>query len=250
MSVVYKFKPINKGTERRDAGRIIELLDGKLHLSDWDGLNDVWEGCYKFDDPACRSKLRDVFKSKKEYLVYSLSKSDSDQKHILRSHLMWAHYASNHAGVAVEFDLRKLPKGIDKLNVSYGEEPQHISRQDITNMDSDDGQRKDLIRRILAYKTNEWEYEQEVRLMVEKSNPRVFTLDHGKGDCQRWLSLDCNVSRVVLGCRFELHDENLKKLLTDSCRDRGIPCEHIVDMKEYQNDFVSPKELEFFRGRE
>lgn len=245
MSVVYKFKPINKGTERRDVGRIIELLDGKLHLSDWEGLNDVWEGCYNSDDPTGRSKLRDVFRSKKEYLVYSLSKSESGQKRILRSHLMWAHYASDHMGVAVEFDLRKLPKGVGKLNVCYGKEPQHISQQDIANMDSDDGQQKDLIRRILGYKTIEWQYEQEVRLMVEKSNPRVFTLDHGKGDCQRWLSLRCKASKIVLGCRFGLHDKYLKNLLMDSCSEKGIPYEHICDMKEYQNDFVSPKELEY-----
>lgn len=83
--------------------------------------------------------------------------------------LMWAHYCVNHQGVCIGIDIEKADKylskilngvniGVDKIEVQYEE---IIRKPDFFHDFS-----KDFFRYQISTKAKDWEYEQEIRLVL------------------------------------------------------------------------------------
>jgi len=76
--------------------------------------------------------------------------------------LMWAHYASNYAGICVGYRpdrlIKGLADGVHLLRLSYGNEPPAITEADMRSV-------IDTARRVLSHKKSNWVYEREWRLL-------------------------------------------------------------------------------------
>jgi hypothetical protein len=82
-----------------------------------------------------------------------------------RDPIMWAHYAANHAGVCVAFNIGKLLDQIDDPifgSVSYRR------RLPVLRYFGEDG--KQVITKLLLTKYKGWSYEKEVRIVVRQGN--------------------------------------------------------------------------------
>jgi hypothetical protein len=79
--------------------------------------------------------------------------------------LMWSHYASNHAGLALEFDVRLDPHCFDGLvNMNY------VDTYAPTNYFAE--QQSSMVR-VITTKSKHWAYEEEVRIMKHDKNGLV-----------------------------------------------------------------------------
>lgn len=88
--------------------------------------------------------------------------------------LMWSHYCWNHSGVCIGLNLDKIlecvpPSGLGMLLV----EPliMDVQYQDILIKPNKYHSRIDAWHYQLSTKAKDWEYEQEVRLIIENPNP-------------------------------------------------------------------------------
>lgn len=178
LNMCYKFRGIRtdcKAYEEVDLSRIEDILNGYLYCSDWRELNDVLEGKYYYIEPNGRdsnnSQRKLIFgerlqKQKEAYKVCSLTTA-------LTNPLMWAFYASDNAGVAIEI---KLPYPREYIvPVTYSETIPVLDLTLLENMDKSDvdgSWTKAIARHILTHKTIAWEHEQEVRILIEGSKLR------------------------------------------------------------------------------
>ncbi|MDO4332786.1 MAG: DUF2971 domain-containing protein [Eubacteriales bacterium] len=105
--------------------------------------------------------------------------------------LMWGHYANNHRGICVGYDLKKLIENYDCLPVIYEEElPQNINNAHIL---------KDTLT-----KYRDWEYEKEWRIIKTDENIR--------GDRGKIIDF-VKPKKIILGCKnndflWDTHKEN------------------------------------------
>ncbi len=92
--------------------------------------------------------------------------------------LMWSHYAGNHSGLMFEIDSNK-PLFIDNvknfaMNVEYVDNIPSLSKEAILGLNKKlfEEENNELLKIHLATKSEHWRYEEEVRYMVEKSDPK------------------------------------------------------------------------------
>lgn len=81
------------------------------------------------------------------------------------SPLMWSHYADQHRGICIEFDVSKLPAGTIR-EVKYGDS-REVSASAVRNWLRNDSEaaRQEIERACLLTKSTEWGYESEYRLL-------------------------------------------------------------------------------------
>lgn len=148
--ILYKFRKIDKYG-------IDILVNNRLFLANWEKLNDPHEVrvCVKKPHENMNfnmhpAKLKDwgVPVECSEAFVCSLSK-------IWHSNLLWSHYAASHTGIAIGIDISFLPPNIESIEVVYNDETP-ILKPPVT---------KSTIKNSLKYKSREWIYEEEVRLV-------------------------------------------------------------------------------------
>jgi hypothetical protein len=133
---------------------------------------------------------------------------------------MWAHYADNHRGFCIEYDLSKEPEGktAPLFPVIYTKAPLDITK-DLLDMPNQSGH---LAIKAAIYKNNDWSYEHEWRL--------VF---------YRFIDpLDINgypIKAIYLGTKIS--DENKRELMELS--KKGLF--KIFQMKVSANKFMKEK---------
>ena len=78
--------------------------------------------------------------------------------------LMWSHYANNHSGMCVEYDLMKINEQLrfSPVPVVYGGERVRLSTID---QDSFEAESKKVLIESLTSKSQEWSYEREWRII-------------------------------------------------------------------------------------
>ena len=163
---VYKYRAWNDFTE--------DLLKyGKITFSEPSGLNDPLEAklIIKSEDEMLQDDLKVYMKAflREDVRILSLSST-------CRSMPMWAHYADDHKGICVEFELS--PYGMNSyMNFLYKDEyslnlpvysvlyqPQEsrvINYEDWIKMN--DAEQSSI---LYLSKTDEWSYEKECRLFL------------------------------------------------------------------------------------
>lgn len=123
--------------------------------------------------------------------IFSLSKTNDNI-------LMWSHYAKNHTGIVIEFDvLEDIDFFTTPLNVSYQKSYQPLDYL---------SDRKNAVIRTVSLKSHLWEYEEEVR--VVKDNFGLVSIAPKA------------IKKVYFGC--EANSSDIQKVKS-ICRQSGLP---------------------------
>lgn len=106
-----------------------------------------------------------------------------------RSHLMWAHYADSYKGIIIKYDVSIYEDKNEILTqIKYGTKPQKL--KDL----------KDVIDYIFGHKLDDWKYEEEVRVVLDKDKTEKYYENH-------------DLKEVYFGARFWDNGDKLIKLL-------------------------------------
>lgn len=131
--------------------------------------------------------IKNTFLKAKHNFEHFLAKSkaccfarNSDYGDALKSRLMWSHYADGLRGFCIEFDQELLLKGISQnigknigtTTMQYGKLKKFPFEELATNTakNSNSDTSSFGIGSILSYKSKEWEYESEYRLVTDIGN--------------------------------------------------------------------------------
>ena len=169
------------------------IFNRRLYCADWQTLNDPMEGAFAYsygstDERDHSETIAEIIRHKKRLRVCSLSLT-------FDCHLLWAHYASGFAGLAVEVELPDDP--IVVRRVQYGGVFRHMSLgRDLNPLQA--------AEEILSSKYREWEYEMEARI-----------LHH-----EEWYVLQKPVKRVIAGHRM---NPSVFEALHIICTEKDIP---------------------------
>lgn len=206
--------------------RLRDLVSGKLYCSNWLSLNDVLEGVYRFSTEDLPQKRileieKKILSFKKKLFVFCASVATRNRCP-LTDPLMWAHYADDHTGVAVELNLdlgrsRFAQIGEKDVESLFGPNPVraikrkvHYCRSneynypiaEITKENVDEKTAWLTACEALLRKTVDWRHESELRILSLSKTYEINVPER--------------VSRVILGCRMnEDQERSVRSLLED-----------------------------------
>lgn len=191
----------------------------KIHLSPNGTMNDIFEGVPESLDDLSYSKLQEI-----NDLAYMTCMTESND-----NILMWSHYAKNHEGVCVEFELKRLKEDtfhiLEHLFPIVYREHRHTKR-DINSLAESHRELKkaiagrykydgeeylDDILPLFLIKSKDWEYENEWRILYTKK--QMYDIDKEEL-YQGNLNFEC-LSAVYLG--YRIHPE-VKKNIIEICQ--------------------------------
>lgn len=166
------------------------LINQRLWFSNGSNMNDPFE-CKMFSEEIfnkiwenypIRNHLKDSLYSKVERTlnsvgICSFSKAKKNQ-------LMWSHYANEHKGFCIGFDVERLKLSdneINEVDVKYqGVYPHKEIIERINHFEKNGHNNNyrdityDIIFSILRTKYTSWKYERELRLIREEVTPFTF----------------------------------------------------------------------------
>lgn len=127
--------------------------------------------------------------------------------------LMWAHYANNHRGICVEYNLLEINSvlGFTAIPIIYSGERTCFNFFELHNMETHAVQ---LFLRSLTHKSPEWRYEKEWRIVREKASCGDKWDDNKKGALLEMIQ----PSSIILGCAAEPQFEQEVKEYCNSNR--------------------------------
>lgn len=163
------------------------ILNRRLHCSPWQKMNDIQEGWSLPDFEKFESgqvSYNEFYEHKKRLLVCSLSST-------CKSHLLWAHYANEFYGLAVEV----VVPAEYTLAVRY--------LPDINEGFAETHDPSELAKESLRRKLKCWRYEKEVRII----------------QAEKWFE-NIQIKSVIVGARM---DDALFKTLYAVCERLDIP---------------------------
>jgi hypothetical protein len=214
---VFKYKSTHNTD---DFNRDLECLKkDEVWFSTLQSLNDPYENilCYdimSYDDHGLYlDNVRDELEKIKDNIgIFSLSRNRSNL-------VMWSHYANNHKGYCVEFDLtpEKFIKG----------ENYDLIQSDVDyDAPLNTAYNRNNIKSFFSHKYTDWKYEEEVRFISDKSGLHKF-----KEGSIKAIYLGANCNEIVKTCISEFcKSKSIKlhqgKLLNDSL--------HILNFSEIQ----------------
>lgn len=171
--IVYYFTSAKYGIEN--------LKNRRLKVSDFSNVNDPFEllGIELRDKVVRKAVNFEKSQISKRYglLCFSVDKYNPVQ---------WAHYAENHKGVCLGFDIpeKKLKK------VKYVAE--RLARETLDQPDCNE--------KLLTTKFNHWSYEQERRLIIDLNSNQI----NGGGLRFESFSDEMVLKEVYIGCKSAL----------------------------------------------
>lgn len=207
-----------------DNSHFFDILQSKeLYANKFNKFNDMLDCSFHFDKPKSKDKVKELLKK-----IYTLKL----QKNICcfskefvgnnpKEHLMWAHYANNHYGVRIDFELESNIKAIEvkySKCVYLNNIEQYLN--DIENFSISE---KDM-KTIMTCKGSIWKYEQEYRVISEniKIPIKIKKITIGRAFSD---NIDDNSPKI-----FKVIDE-IKEKLNDSN----------VDIYYYKNRYSKQK---------
>lgn len=161
----------------------------KIHLSDNNVMNDIFEGIPVLDEKISYERLNNLKDIAK---MYCLTENNANI-------LMWSHYADSHKGICVEYDLknltedpfdtkkylfpvvykerRSLVRNVDILINSVCELNKAIAENYVYEP-SDSFETLDDLLPLFVSKGKEWKYEDEWRIIFTKKH--MYNVDKDK----------------------------------------------------------------------
>lgn len=204
------------------------LRDRKIKLTDVNKTNDPLEFCPTFFQDEPKSLSRDLkylggmhylngFKEKHPFLVLCLSTR-------ITSSAMWGHYASNHKGACLVFDVPVFNLQI-RNNITYGSFEKLgipfikvLYTRNRTNIPENSflAQRDEHyinLRECIAIKGMDWAYEQEYR--IDLSDAGIKDGVTVKNGMFFYSTIMKYLKGVVLGMKCDLSVDYIKRLVDD-----------------------------------
>jgi hypothetical protein len=160
------------------------VVNSRLYCAHWKQLNDPLEGRYEISNQDLSKKVGAIMAeriegAKNSFRIASLSADPT-------SFLMWSHYANGHKGAVIEVEIPASEPDLHR--VIYTPFQSVFSEKIHTEED---------MRHIFNGKTEEWQYEQEYRLITKKE----------------YFDLEKPISRILLGPAISAdHSKILKRL--------------------------------------
>lgn len=167
---VYKYTAINQYS-------LENIEKSQIAFTSISQLNDPFEGVGRYSFKLGDSKKNNSFQRN---LEKQLNEKLSDKaSEILKKEwrafcaaqsplnvLMWAHYANNHCGICIEYELKDIKECSIIGKVKYDRK---LFRADNTFDD---------IKELLFHKYSDWSYEQEIRCLYHLSNDELTYLEY------------------------------------------------------------------------
>ena len=176
---MYKFRELNKTTYEM-------LINHELWCASPESLNDPFDAQFDYElygrrvsatcDEHAKQTAYQASRFFKNVGICAFCKEKSNQ-------VMWSHYADEHKGLCIEFDLRKIldqNPDLSVSNVTYQSElPESKLVKTFPPTDSalyvSSVVDKSVFSKILTTKDVTWSYEQEIRIIKEKFGVAKFT---------------------------------------------------------------------------
>jgi hypothetical protein len=183
--LIYKFASVNVFNLRN-------IILSELYFSSPEKLNDQFEGIIKISNPdftPSKLSLNDYIQSNQLEWLYNENevKRNGFSKFFLNSWryslrnrfgiscfsktmfepLMWSHYADNYKGFCLVFDKEELFEGLKELG--YSTEFHEIDYKNIPTVslfEEDDKFKFKSDHNLFKYKSSNWSYEKEVRIVM------------------------------------------------------------------------------------
>jgi len=170
--------------------------------------------------------------------------------------LMWSHYCYNHKGICIGLDIDKVLESVPPMFGTIYLEPLvlDVQYQDIIERPNAYHTTKDLFSYQWQTKAKEWEYEQEVRLVIPKPSPiyAAFTPQQAKLTKEIWDWREIRHYMPLKGECFESIyfgvniDEQEKEKIIQFVRKKLNPHINLYQMRVYadafriQPEFIKP----------
>ena len=141
------------------------ILNGRLHCTEYQNLNDPFEGLFfstfyprrvKGMIPISIGKMK-TLKSVNNLNSFLSRTKICSLSSTLKEVRLWSHYADGHKGIAIEID---FPNELPSVHeVTYIDELREYGRTFLTEPTSEE---------ILSFKTRHWKFEKEYRIIQEE----------------------------------------------------------------------------------
>lgn len=160
------------------------LIRGELWFSSPFDFNDPYDSNLPVDFALESYKKTEGFKTDEDFNVYNNSLTGSPGKFSLRLEtlrktvgvccfsevqdnlIMWSHYAENHKGVLLKFDVSELKKVFSKIHkVVYSNKIKQINYERSP---------ENLLSKLLTKKSTHWKSEKEIRIIAKKCGHYSF----------------------------------------------------------------------------
>lgn len=178
-SRLFRYRPLR---DENIADELRAIEQGYVFCPTYDELNDPMEGAHRESALFRESRAYDRNIGKVRSTLSTLGVASFSETH--DNEPMWAHYASNFAGMCIAYNFRRLlsnlPDHCDFVRMTYGEDPPLLLR----NAHS----ATDRAKLALSAKTIRWAAEREWRLIAPSRGPVAY----GVSNC---------VAEVYLGSR-------------------------------------------------
>lgn len=153
---------------KKKLNRVLEILEEEeFYCSDYKELNDPMEGIYK-QSGLKGDVLKEIYDAKQKFKVCSFSEfKGADTQEALP---MWAHYANNFCGCAIEIEVKdNLINNHDApiLEVKYLSEVDYKDR--LKKLKEEGMSAEEIAKEILRTKLEGWKYENEYRFIKSSS---------------------------------------------------------------------------------
>jgi len=224
---IYKYLPISEGSKA-------VLTTGTLKYNNSDGFNDPFDCITSYDVEASMAYFesrKDIFLAASNHLKYSPSKRIENKRKMYygikrsiasgefhndiikrvgiccfsrssNNILMWSHYAQNHTGFVIEFEVNfndptakfsNLENKLIGYDVVYQEHMPIITA----------GNREfESVKGVFLTKSTDWSYEQEYRVITTDKGPGIHDFDSNM------------ISRVIVGAKISPPDyQEIKKIV-------------------------------------
>ncbi|AYM13425.1 DUF2971 domain-containing protein [Agrobacterium tumefaciens] len=175
---------------------LMAVRDQRIKISSFETLNDPFDfvgiATSNEDDRRTVQAHKDDIKSRAGLLCMSETWKEP---------LMWGHYADNHRGVSLAFEVN--PNKFRQ--VSYVEERpklEDFGAKKVTDL------KGEVIDRISTMKFNQWSYEREWRSFV-----RLLNLDYVDGNHFKLFDNHLVLKGVLFGSRCDIRDDRLTYVL-------------------------------------
>lgn len=227
---LYRFRPMR---------RYDEVTKSYLHLSCCTGFNDPFDSSFELIDDITREyngsdfsrdyedeyRKEIITKYRNKIFVTSFSED-------FTSILQWSHYAENHRGFCIEYDVetlsRELPEDMHLCRVRYMEDFHEVSDDSITY--------EDLVTASLI-KYKDWDYENEWRV-VKIDEDGSIEIDKG---INVEISSDC-ITKIIIGCEVERDQSDGKK---DDCYEEYMSLWNYTDESDIDIEYYYTSRRKF-----
>ncbi len=166
------------------------LSENYLYFSTPQQLNDPFDVASE----SLEKQFKNLKLNKSDFKLCSLSQINDNK-------LMWSHYTQEHSGICVGYKFLYLPNYVGKSKVKYQN----------TNLAE-----KDIFNGILDYwtvKSEDWEYEQEVRLLHYGDEQKIhYTFDVSEAIEKNIIALQ--IESITFGLKFQ-HKASIKPIILE-----------------------------------